>query len=66
MGENITITQNIPNGHKIWIPIGRKIDQMSKNLPTCSISKPSKFYPNGYFWFENIPSGKPDNILFQL
>jgi hypothetical protein len=26
---------------------------------TSSIARPSKIYPNWYFWFENIPSGNP-------
>jgi hypothetical protein len=28
-----------------------------KNLPTFSISRLSKIYPDRDFWFENIPSG---------
>jgi hypothetical protein len=33
---------------------------MTKNVPTFSISKPFKVYPNlDYFWFENKPSGNP-------
>jgi hypothetical protein len=28
-------------------------------LPTPSIARPSKNYPNWEFWFENMPSGKP-------
>jgi hypothetical protein len=34
--------ENIPNNHKI---------------STSSIARPSKIYPNWYFWFENKPSG---------
>jgi hypothetical protein len=30
-----------------------------KNIPTSSIARPSKNYPNLDFWFENIPSGNP-------
>jgi hypothetical protein len=29
------------------------------NIPTFSILRPSKIYPNRDFWFENIPSGNP-------
>jgi hypothetical protein len=32
------------------IPIGRKIYQMAKNMPTSSITRPSKMYPNWDFW----------------
>jgi hypothetical protein len=31
-----------------------------KNITTFSIPRPSKIYPNWYFWFENIPSGNPE------
>jgi hypothetical protein len=30
-----------------------------KHVPTSSIARPSKSYPNWYFWFENTPSGNP-------
>jgi hypothetical protein len=30
-----------------------------QNIPTLSILRPSKIYPNWYFWFENLSSGKP-------
>jgi hypothetical protein len=45
-----------------------KIYQMTKNyqmaikyvgISTLSIPRPSKIYPNWYFWHENIPSGNP-------
>jgi hypothetical protein len=29
-------------------------------IPTTSISRSSKIYPNWYFWLENKPSGNPD------
>jgi hypothetical protein len=32
---------------------------MTKNMPTFSIPKPFKIYPNWDFWFENKPSGNP-------
>jgi hypothetical protein len=31
-----------------------------KNLPTLSISIPSKINPKLRFWFENKPSGNPN------
>jgi hypothetical protein len=30
---------------------------MALKIPTSSIARPSKIYPNWDFWFENIPSG---------
>jgi hypothetical protein len=30
---------------------------MAIKIPTYSIARPSKIYPNKDFWFENIPSG---------
>jgi hypothetical protein len=32
---------------------------MGINMPTFSILRPSKIYPNWDFWFENIASGNP-------
>jgi hypothetical protein len=31
-----------------------------KNIPTFSIPRPSKLYPNWEFWSKNKPSGNPD------
>jgi hypothetical protein len=31
--------------------------QMAKNIPTSSIARPSKIYPNLGFWLENMQSG---------
>jgi hypothetical protein len=46
------------------MPDGNKIDQCPQNVPISSIARPSKIYPNCYFWFENKPSGNPDfNVL---
>jgi hypothetical protein len=28
-------------------------------MPTSSIARPFKIYPNWDFWFENMPSGNP-------
>jgi hypothetical protein len=30
-----------------------------QNILTISIPRPTKIYPNWYFWYENIPSGNP-------
>jgi hypothetical protein len=38
--------QNIPNDGKI--------EQMTIKIPTPSITRPSKMYPNWDFWFENM------------
>jgi hypothetical protein len=52
--------KNIPNYRKLYQMIikytknGRKIDQVSKIIPTSS-----NIYPKWAFWFENKPSGNP-------
>jgi hypothetical protein len=49
--------QNIPNVRKVCRPKGHKIHPY---LPLQGPPKfTSKFYPNWYFWFENVPSGSP-------
>jgi hypothetical protein len=35
------------------------MDQVSKNISTSSVARPSNIYPNLDFWFENKPSGNP-------
>jgi hypothetical protein len=30
-------------------------------MPTFSIPRPSKIFPNWDFWFAKIPSGNPDH-----
>jgi hypothetical protein len=42
---------NIQNGFKIY--------QMDIKMPTSSIARTFKIYPNLDFWFEKIPSGNP-------
>jgi hypothetical protein len=37
-----------------------KYTEWPKNIPTSSIARPYKIYPNWDFWFKNIPSGNPD------
>jgi hypothetical protein len=44
---------------KYKIPKCNKIDQMVINIPTSSIARPSKIYPNWDFLLENMPSGNP-------
>jgi hypothetical protein len=41
------------------MPNGHKIDQMAINVPTSSIARPSKIYPERDFWFKKKPSGNP-------
>jgi hypothetical protein len=48
-----------PNRHKIPLMAG-KLTKMAINIPTSSIARTSKIYPNWDIWFENIPSGNPD------
>jgi hypothetical protein len=48
------------------MPNGHKIDQMAINIPTSSIARPSKIYPEWYFGFEKKPSGNPDDDASQL
>jgi hypothetical protein len=50
--------QKIPNGRKIY-QMAVKYTKWPLNLPTSSIEKPYKIYPNRDFWFEKIPSGNP-------
>jgi hypothetical protein len=40
--------------------MGLKCTKRPLNVPTFSIPRPSKIFPNWDFWFENIPSGNPD------
>jgi hypothetical protein len=56
------MTTKVPNGYKLYVPFVRKIDKMAIKIPTSSIARPSKIYPNLDFWFENIPSGNTDTI----
>jgi hypothetical protein len=39
-----------------------KYSTWSKNITTLSIPRPSKFYQNWNFWFENKPSGNPASL----
>jgi hypothetical protein len=43
----------------MYIPNGQRTKQ------TFSFTSPSKIYPNGEFWFENIPSGNPGFFLVE-
>jgi hypothetical protein len=55
------INTKLPNDHKI-LSNGHNIFQICVKyvgIPTFSILRPSKIYPNWDFWFENIPSGNP-------
>jgi hypothetical protein len=50
--------QTITNGHKLY-QMATKYTKWPYNVPTPSMARPSKIYPNSDFWFENIPSGNP-------
>jgi hypothetical protein len=39
------IATKLPNGHKILIPNGRKIDQIASKYTNILIASPSKIYP---------------------
>jgi hypothetical protein len=54
-GKNIPYDEII---HKIY-PMAVKQTKWPQNIPTSSIVRPFKIYPNWDFWFENMPSGNP-------
>jgi hypothetical protein len=59
-GKIYQIAAKLPNGHKIPIPNVRNIFQMAKEYTNLLHSEDLRnFFPNWYFWFENIPSGNP-------
>jgi hypothetical protein len=39
------------------------MDQMAIKYNNIFHRTPSKIYPNWYFWFENEPSGNPDQVV---
>jgi hypothetical protein len=64
LGKTYQNGKNIPNHHKIHhialqYTKGQyvKYFKWQQNIPTSSIPRPSKIYPNLDFWFENMPSG---------
>jgi hypothetical protein len=46
MAKIYQIATKLPQGHKIFLITIKK--------PTFSILRPTKIYPNWYFWFENM------------
>jgi hypothetical protein len=44
---------------KIYLCNGEIYSKFPWNIPTFSIPRSSKIYPNWDFWFENMPSGNP-------
>jgi hypothetical protein len=63
---NIPRRKKLPNYHKIYqmsikyTALQQNIPKGPLNIPTTSIARPSKIYPNLDYWFENIPSGDPE------
>jgi hypothetical protein len=57
--KNTKTGKNIPNYHKIYQML---IKHPNMKMLGCfiNIARPSKIYPNCYFWSENVPSGNPD------
>jgi hypothetical protein len=53
------LAQNLSNCHKIS-QMSVKYRKWPWYIPTISNLRPSKIYPNWYFWSENKPSGDPD------
>jgi hypothetical protein len=52
--------QNVPNGHKLYVPNGCQIFQMANIYGNIFHSKAlHNIYTKWDFWFENITSGKP-------
>jgi hypothetical protein len=52
-GKKYTKTgENILKGHKIF-QMALKLIKWPLNIPTSSVARPSKIYPNCDFWFEN-------------
>jgi hypothetical protein len=59
-GEKYTrIATKLPNYYKIY-QMAVIYFKWLKNIPTFSITRPSKIYPSKDCWFENAPSGNPD------
>jgi hypothetical protein len=57
--------KNLPNDLKLY-QTAIKYSTWSLNSTTFSIPRPSKIYPNWYFWFLKKPSGNPAYVLFTV
>jgi hypothetical protein len=57
-GKIYQITTKLPNFLQI-AQMSITYSKWSYNIQSFSILRPSKIYPNWYFWFENLSSGKP-------
>jgi hypothetical protein len=57
-GKIYQITSKLANDHKIY-KLAILYSKCALNIPTISILRPLKIYPNWDFWFENIRSGIP-------
>jgi hypothetical protein len=52
------LPQTIRKGHKLY-QMAVNYSKWSKTITNLCIPRPSKFYQNWDFWFENKPSGNP-------
>jgi hypothetical protein len=65
LGTTNQNVENVPSDHKKYhVTIKHtkwlyaKYSKWTQNIPTFSITRPYKIYPNSDCWFENMTSGK--------
>jgi hypothetical protein len=59
-GKNISKYHKLHQTTKTIYQMAVNYTKWPKNIPTFSIPRPSKLYPNWDFWSKNKPSGNPD------
>jgi hypothetical protein len=52
----------VPTNHTVY-QRAVKYSKWPQNIPTFSILRPYKIYPDWDFWLENIPSGNPVSFV---